>query len=376
MLNQYIDTSESQARRQRTQYKQSRELFFDSCLESFVILNKEFYVTDVSDGFLKSMPFGRKEVIGKHISDISPGIKRSHRYRIYKDVLESGKSQVIDDVRSHPQFGRYVARIKVFKVGDGIGIAAYDITDLHNTIEQLKSTRELLKETNLQLKKKNELLEEFSYVASHDLQEPLQTIKTYSELFIEKYSAVIDQTAVKYLQFVMKSARHMSELVHGIREHANIGRHNLLQKLDVRQLVDHAIDNLHIESQDDYIRFDIGKLPVIHAYESEIYLLFYHLITNAIKFRKADQSLTIKISSRSMRDKWMFTVEDNGIGIPKKQQEKIFDLFRRLHSTDEYEGIGMGLANCQKIARLHGGEIWVESQLGFGSKFYVTIGKQ
>ncbi|NME68851.1 sensor histidine kinase [Flammeovirga aprica] len=220
---------------------------------------------------------------------------------------------------------------------------------------------------------KNKELEQFNYVASHDLQEPLNTIRSFSMLLNQQYGGVIDKKADKYLLFINRASVRMSELVKALLDYGRIGHNMNLEKVDCNVLVNEVktdIDSLISKSN---AQLYVNKLPKVKGYETELRLLFQNLISNAIKFQNKDTTPIIKIGASLETDQWIFFVKDNGIGIDQVHRERIFAIFQRLHSTCEYEGTGIGLAHCRKIVDLHGGRIWLDSQVDKGSTFYFNI---
>lgn len=241
-----------------------------------------------------------------------------------------------------------------------------DITLEHRN--QLK-----LEEYAENLETKNKELEQFTYITSHDLQEPLRTVTSMSDLLVEHAEDQLDDQARKFLSYITEASKRMSELVMGLMEYSRIGKNRELVEIDAAELISHVQDDLIMQITETGTKLEIGQLPVLKGLEIEMRLLFQNLIGNSIKFRKPDTHPHIKISAEKEKDFWKFSFTDNGIGIAEIHQDRIFTIFQRLHNKKDYEGTGIGLAHCQKIADLHGGKIWVESELGEGSTFYVTI---
>jgi PAS domain S-box-containing protein len=220
----------------------------------------------------------------------------------------------------------------------------------------------------------NTYLEQFAYIASHDLQEPLRTISNYIQVLDEDYFVLLDDNAKKYLHTVKDSAKRMSILIKSLLDFSRLGRNSNLTEIDCNKLIKDVITDLKNLITTSNAVIEISEMPRLNLYETEIRQLFQNLIINAIKFRKKDTQPKIQIRSVKMDEKWKFSVRDNGIGIAAVHFEKIFNIFQRIHSNeDEYKGNGIGLANCKKIVQLHHGEIWVESNLGEGATFYFTL---
>jgi ligand-binding sensor domain-containing protein/signal transduction histidine kinase len=240
------------------------------------------------------------------------------------------------------------------------------------TLEERKARQEA-DDAVRELERKNRELEQFAYVASHDLQEPLRTTSTSAELFHKQYIGKLDDRADKYLGFIMQSTDRMRVLITDLLEYSRIGKKKELKEIDCNLLLEEVLADLGTAIDETFARIKIEKLPVINGYSTELKLLFQNLITNAVKFRKKDIDPEITITAEKTGEDWKFSVVDNGIGMDQQHSEKIFIIFQRLHTRSEYPGSGIGLSHCKKIAELHKGKIWVESQPGEGSKFYFTI---
>ncbi|MEO5562483.1 MAG: two-component regulator propeller domain-containing protein, partial [Chitinophagaceae bacterium] len=240
------------------------------------------------------------------------------------------------------------------------------------TLEERKA-REQADEANKELERKNKELEQFAYVASHDLQEPLRTTSTSAELFERQYKGKLDERADKYLSFIMQSTDRMRVLIGDLLEYSRIGRKKELKEVDCKEIVQAVTDDLGTAIDEAGAIINVGELPVLNGYSTEIKQLFQNLIINAVKFRKNGLAPEINISSEKIDGYWKFSVSDNGIGMDPQHSEKIFIIFQRLHTRSEYPGSGIGLSHCKKIAELHKGKIWVDSAPGQGSTFYFTI---
>ena len=219
----------------------------------------------------------------------------------------------------------------------------------------------------------NKELEQFAYIASHDLQEPLRTVSNYMQVFEEDYLELLDDNARKYLHSVNNATKRMSILIKSLLDFSRLGRNTKLTYVDCKTLIDDVIADLDTMIKTSNAVIEVTEMPKLNVYETEIRQVFQNLITNAIKFQKKDTQPKIQISSEKINEKWKFSVSDNGIGIAPVHFERVFDIFQRLHTNEEYEGNGIGLANCKKIVQLHQGEIWVESNPVQGTIFYFTI---
>ena len=219
----------------------------------------------------------------------------------------------------------------------------------------------------------NKELEQFSFLASHDLQEPLRTVINYMEVFEEDYYEILDETARKYLGSVRNATERMRILIKSLLDFSRLGRNRSFEYIDCRKLINEAIADLNSMIKASNAIIEISEMPTLSLYQIEVRELFQNLIMNAIKFQKQGQQPIIQIQCEEIDNVWKFSIIDNGIGIDPIYFERIFDIFQRLHTNDEYEGTGIGLANCKKIVQLHQGEIWLESTIGKGTSFYFTI---
>lgn len=226
------------------------------------------------------------------------------------------------------------------------------------------------------LARSNKELEQFAYVASHDLQEPLRMVSSYTQLIERKYKGQLDERADKYIHYAVDGATRMQNLINDLLDFSRVStKGETFNKTSTKEILDEAILNLTMYIQENKVKITHDKLPVIKADKSQLERVFYNLIYNAIKFRKVEVNPEIHISALKKDGKWLFSVQDNGIGIEEKFKEKVFVIFQRLHGGDKYKGTGIGLALCKRIVNRHGGDIWFESKPNQGTTFYFTINK-
>ncbi len=261
---------------------------------------------------------------------------------------------------------------------DNIVFISRDVTAQKRSEIEIKDMNVILEhkvnERTEELKKTNNELEQFAYVASHDLREPLRTISNFASLFQAQYQGKIDSRADEYLNFILGSTKRMEALIKDLLDYSSIGRTDLNKsKVDSNELLKEISSDLSNSVTEARAEIHAEALPVIKGYPSELKSLFQNLISNAIKFHKPGTSPVINISAKNKNKDWLFSVKDNGIGIEEKYYGKLFILFQRLHSKEAYPGTGIGLVQCKKIVELHGGKIWVESVAGEGTTFYFTI---
>lgn len=223
----------------------------------------------------------------------------------------------------------------------------------------------------LALKKKE--LDQFVYIASHDLQEPLINVRNFVELFRMEYLESFDQDAHLYMLNIDKATEKMRNLIKGLLDHSRLSIDQTKVSIDCNVLIDDLLPRLSGIIKSKGAKVHYVNLPVLNGFESGIKQLFGHLISNALKFSKEGQKPKIEITAFKEGNFWRFEFSDNGIGIEDRFKEKIFGMFQRLHGTEIYPGDGVGLTHCRKIVELHGGKIWVESKVGEGTKFCFTL---
>ena len=224
-----------------------------------------------------------------------------------------------------------------------------------------------------ELARSNRDLEQFAYVASHDLQEPLRMVSAYTQLLGERYRGKLDEQADKYIHYAIDGATRMQDLIHDLLRFSRVGRQEMvLQSTDTRVVVEQAITNLKVLIEETGSTINYGQLPVLIANEPQLEQVFQNLIGNAIKFRDGAVPV-INIGAELKSGNWIFSVSDNGIGIAPEHSELIFTIFQRLHTRAEYSGNGIGLSICKKIIEQHGGTIWLGDHSGPGCTFNFSI---
>jgi len=244
-----------------------------------------------------------------------------------------------------------------------------------NILDDYSDEKSKAESINEDLISANKELEQFAYVASHDLQEPLRTISNFVGLLEEKYSGKNDEDTQRYLKFIVNAASRMQNLIKDLLELSRIGKNITFIAVDCNKVLETVITEIGLSIKESNADITFTVLPILTGYEIGLKQLFQNLISNSIKFRKKNVRLKIDISVEENVKEYLFAIKDNGIGIEEQYKNKIFIIFQRLHNVGEYPGTGIGLATCNKIVVLHNGKIWVESKLGEGSIFYFSIAK-
>ncbi len=243
----------------------------------------------------------------------------------------------------------------------------------HADITERKESERVLKETMAELKRSNSELENFAYVASHDLQEPLRMVVSYLQLIERRYTGRLDSDADEFIGFAVDGAQRMQTLINDLLAYSRVGtKGKPFAPTNCDEAVQRALANLQMIIAETGAQIDYGLLPTVFADSSQLTQLFQNLVGNALKYR-GSETPRIAIGAELREKEWLFSVEDNGIGIEPRYFERIFVIFQRLHNRSEHKGTGIGLAVCKKIVERHGGIIWVSSEPGTGSTFYFTI---
>ncbi|HEY9657840.1 MAG TPA: ATP-binding protein, partial [Allocoleopsis sp.] len=258
--------------------------------------------------------------------------------------------------------------------------------------QQVQERTSELRQLADELQRSNQELEQFAYIASHDLQEPLRAITSFTQLLAKRYRGQLDARADTYIEFIVDGAIRMQQLVKDLLAYSRTGRHELsMRSIDCNALLEQVKKDLQVAITENQAVITADSLPTIVADPNQMANLLQNLLGNSLKYRSEDAPhihLAAKLLSgegnrvvtqegatewTASAGEWLFSVRDNGIGIEPRYADRIFGIFQRLHASDEYSGTGLGLAICRKIVERHAGRIWVESQLGQGATFFFTI---
>ncbi|MDI6645207.1 MAG: ATP-binding protein [Methanobacteriaceae archaeon] len=326
----------------------------------------------------------REQIIGKCSTELF-GIVPDKWLGIYDKVLKTEEPVYLEQYDSlHDKY----FDIHTWKIMEKkVAVMIIDITERKKAEEKLKSYRDELElkvhERTVELdmligdlKRSNEELRQFAYVASHDLQEPLRTVASFTQLLERRYKEQLDSDADEFIDYIMEAVNRMQQLINDLLEFSRVtSKEREFEPVDVNEVLNTVLSNLKISIDENNVEVIYDNLPHIMADSSQLVQLFQNLIGNAIKFRKLDELPKIHISAEKDEDKkeYVFSVQDNGIGMEPQYAERIFTIFQRLHTREEYSGTGIGLAIAKRIVDCHNCRIWVKSSLGKGSTFYFTI---
>ncbi len=313
-------------------------------------------------------------VIGNSVYKYIPEEYQESVEQCFDRILQSSQPDqyYTDYIDPKGNIFHFEARIgPMLKSGKIIGftVSSTDITKRKKVEENLRSAMEDLKKSNAEL-------EQFAYVVSHDLQEPLRMVASFTQLLQKRYQDKLDDEANEFINFAVDGATRMQGLINDLLTFSRVGTKGIsFSPTDMNIILEDVLANIQQSTIEADAEITYDPLPVIIADGSQMTQILQNLMSNAIKFR-GKSPIHIHVSGENKSDKWVFSIRDNGIGIEPKNFERIFVIFQRLHKRDEYEGTGIGLAVCKKIIQRHGGKIWVKSELGKGSTFYFSIPKK
>ncbi len=324
----------------------------------------------------------RQELVGTDFSSYftQPDKARAGYQQVFKEGSVRDYSLEIRHRDGHTIPVLYSAALYRDEAGKVVGIfaAARDITRRRQAEAALQEANDTLErhvaERTAELARSNEDLQQFAYVASHDLQEPLRMVNGFMKLLRDRYEAQLDDKAKEYIAFSVEGATRMSQLIVDLLAYSRVDRKGTaLRPTDANTVLLGALGNLRGSAQEAGVTVTHDQLPTVNGDASQLAQVFQNLIGNAIKFRSPDRPCQVHVGAEQQGGRWVFSVRDNGIGISPQHAERIFVIFQRLHTRQQYPGTGIGLAICKKIVEHHGGRIWVESKPGEGSTFYFTL---
>ncbi|WP_406313982.1 CHASE3 domain-containing protein [Streptosporangium sp. NBC_01639] len=241
-------------------------------------------------------------------------------------------------------------------------------------LAEARASRQQIAVQAEELKRSNAELEQFAYVASHDLQEPLRKIASFCQMLQQRYASQLDDRANTYIDFAVDGAKRMQVLINELLTFSRVGRvHQEPVEMDLNDVVDRALVNLSAAVEESEAEIEVGDLPVIVGDRTQFVMLWQNLIGNSLKFRSPGRRPHVRIEAEERDGEWSMTLTDNGIGIAPNFADKIFVIFQRLHHRDAYGGTGIGLALCRKIVEQHQGKIWLDTEHAEGARFHITL---
>ena len=346
-------------------------ILFESVKECIIITDLQGHILEANEATLRISGYSCEEVIGRNKLDFVHEKDRDRFTKELEKVLFDGRSTTQEFTMKSKDGREYIGDVCSSLLQDGGGAPVGFITVIRDITEP-KRFNEKLEEMSEYLEKSRKELQQFAYVASHDLQEPLRMVSSYVQLLSRRYKGKLDSDADEFIYYAVDGAKRMQEMINSLLEYSRVGtRGKPFKPTDLNSVLGLAIDNLttYIEQNGAEITYD--PMPIVMADRGQLVQLFQNLMGNAIKFH-SEKPPRIHVSVEQKADEWIFSVSDNGIGIDPDCKEQVFQIFSPLHNK-ELSGTGTGLAICKKIVERHGGRIWMESDTQKGSTFYFTI---
>jgi PAS domain S-box-containing protein len=366
-LNMLVDIT---ARKLTEREAQRSSLLLGAIVDSSddAIISKDLNgtITSWNESAERLFGYAAEEIIGKPVTMLIPPDRLDEEPQIIARLKSGERVDHFETIRRKKDGTLLDISLTISPVRDGDG----------RIVGASKIARDITERQRIQaeIRRVNEDLQQFAFSASHDLQEPLRSIKIYSELLTHDYAGKLDGEGLQFLEYLQAGATRMENLVADLLAYTQVSKNeNEAEIVDANATLGTVIENLSGAIAASNPRITSDPLPKVAMRGSHLQSLFQNLIGNAIKYRSPERALSIHICAERQGVEWTFAVSDNGIGIAPQYKEKVFGLFQRLHTSAEYSGTGIGLAICQRIVAQYHGRIWVESELGGGSSFRFTI---
>lgn len=353
--------------RELSRSEQRLRAIFENAALGITELDAQDRITAANRRFEELIGYSQEELRGMSVHELTDPEDRPGTQQLYARLHEAGLDIADYEKRYLRRDGTSVwVHVTVSAIRDDEG-------HFHRAISTVEDITKR-KEAEGELARSNRDLEEFAHVVSHDLQEPLRMVTNFGQLLTARHADKLNEQAREYLAYMIEGATRMNALVAGLLDYSRVGRGGpVLEEVDMRAVLEGVLRNYKMLIETTQATVDTGNMPTVAGNFTQLSQLLHNLIGNALKYRKPGVPPVIAICADRQGEEWLFSVTDNGIGIDPKHFDRLFILFQRLHSREEYPGVGIGLALCKKIVERHGGRIWVESRPGQGSTFFFTV---
>ncbi len=354
---------------------EDKNAILESIDDAFFALDKNWIITYWNSVAEKISGNKKEDVVGHNIWEIYPELRGTAFELGYQEAFDTQKA-----IRMEAYYPKanYWNELSIYPSETGLSVFVKMINERKNAELQLKELNASLAERTRALEISNAELEQFAYVASHDLQEPLRMVTSFMTQLERKYGEILDDKAKQYIYFAVDGAKRMREIILDLLEFSRVTRMDEdIELVNINSILDAVITLYHRQIEDLHAKIELDDLPELLSFRTPLRQVFQNLLSNSLKYNMRGRRLDIKISSREISPgTFEISVRDNGIGINKEYYEKIFNIFQRLHNKDAYSGTGMGLAIVKKIIENLGGKIWIESEEGVGTTFFFTLVNQ
>lgn len=349
----------------------------DTAVDAIITIDEKGCITSFNPAAVRMFGYGPEEVQGRNVNVLMPSPYHDEHDSYLNNYLGTGMKKIIG-------IGREVIGRRKDGTMFPMDLAVSEthlgdrriFTGIVREISDRKRAEAGMARQAEELARSNVELERFAFVASHDLQEPMRTVRSFAQLLQRRFGEVLTGDGAEYLQFITDGVQRMHTLINDLLDYSRVNSQGAaFAPADCQQILSKILGNLQASIEQHGAQVTVDSLPTVIADATQLGQVFQNLIVNAIKFHDT-RPPQIHVSAEEAPTEWIFTVCDNGIGIAPEYFERIFIIFQRLHTIEEYGGTGIGLAICKKIVERHGGRIWVESKPGEGSKFHFTIAKR
>jgi len=370
--NQQLETQTEELTRMATVVKDSND--------AITIQDLEGNITAWNTRAEKMYGYTDKEAFKMNIIELIPDEYKSEALNLINQLKKDELVESLETKRKTKDDKILDVWMVVTKLVDdkgkltGLVSTERDITERKQKEEKLKALNQQLERNEKSLIESNNELQQFAYIASHDLQEPLRMVASYTQLLERKYNDILDDKAKKYIFYATDGAKRMQSLINDLLHFSRVTtKGGEFVNIDTNQILQKAKKNLEVVIKEKKAEIIADKLPEIFADENQMISVFQNLLSNAIKFCIKDKKPIIHISVKKEKNNWLFSIKDNGIGIDKEFSEKVFVIFQRLHTKDIYDGTGIGLSVTKKIIERHKGKLWFKSEINVGTTFFINL---
>jgi PAS domain S-box-containing protein len=380
------DTARMLAERERDQVEEKRQnraeethaklaAIVESSDDGIIGKTLDGTIATWNGGAQRIFGYGAAEIVGRHISMLIPPERRHEEEEIQERLTRGDRIEHFETVRVTSDGRRIDVSLTVSPIRDSVG-AVVGASKIVRDISARKKAEESFARQAEELARSNVELERFAYIASHDLQEPMRTVQSFAQLLERDCGGNLPGSAVESLGFITSGVKRMRTLINDLLAYSRVGSQGAaFGPADCGEICANVLEALKASIESSRAEIAVEALPVVIGDATQLGQIFQNLLVNAIKFR-GERTPRIHVSAKETSCEWIFSVKDNGIGIAPEYFERVFIIFQRLHTIEEYSGTGIGLAICKKIAERHGGRIWIESVVGEGSTFHFSIQKR
>lgn len=343
------------------------QALFEKAVDAIITIDEKGIIQSCNPATERMFGYKASELQGKNVSILMPNPYRAEHDSYLANYSRTGTKKIIG-----------IGREVVGQRKDGttlpihLAVSEIQLEDkkvFAGTVRDVSDMKAVQKE----LAQSNRDLEQFAYVASHDLQEPLRMVASFTDLLARRYKGKFDKEADEFIAFILDGSKRMQALVQDLLAYSRVGsRAKTFEPTDSEEVLRGVLSQLKLVIEQSGAQITFDKLPMVLADDTQLGQVFQNLLSNAIKFHSG-QPPKIHVSAKKSEDHWIFSVQDNGIGIDPEYFDRIFIMFQRLHGKDEYSGTGIGLAVCKRIIDRHGGTIWIESKKDKGSTFHFSL---